>query len=474
MNMGMICALALLGTGWPNVQSSEPLQDGARDDATQVVSDEEIEKLIDDLQSYSEWNAGINLTPWYREFIVLDEEPQYKGELSDSERPTVYPALRKLIQLGAHALPHLISHLSDDRATKFTFVAGAFSGQLYTESYYDPRSLSPARVPKGIKTPRHWGGAGFGGDGGGGFTEYTVKVGDICYIAVGQIVNRNLGVLVTISNGPTTLNSPIESPALARAVKRDWAGLTPKEHMRQLETDSYSQMLSTYRQLLSKSPLALRRVMYYYPDEGEKVAVRLLGREIYDHRRLWKFVEDDFMKTDDPQEWASDYSTAIGRFGEEQCKAFPHWIRWINWETSTTHTPEDQARASRLLEAVFPEYDRHTPKFVSVVEARAQGELVESLQGFESEAIDRAVQDVFRRARKLSSTDYQVRGFRDWLTMACFERMAGTGFDDEYETYFSERLKELEAETDDTNMWRPYYMGLFKERLERLRALAQA
>jgi hypothetical protein len=60
--------------------------------------------------------------------------------------------------------------------------------------------------------------------------RYTVKVGDVCYVLIGQIVNRQL---VAVRYQPTAgliVNSPIEVPPLAEKVKNDWGALHSLPH----------------------------------------------------------------------------------------------------------------------------------------------------------------------------------------------------------------------------------------------------
>lgn len=51
---------------------------------------------------------------------------------------------------------------------------------------------------------------------------YTVKVGDVCYVLIGQIVNRSLLAVRYQHSGGLVVNSPIEAPVLVEKVRNDW------------------------------------------------------------------------------------------------------------------------------------------------------------------------------------------------------------------------------------------------------------
>ena len=263
MNVGLLIALSVLGPTGSNLNLAERSQALPNDNAAQTISDEEIVKLIGALQSYSSADAGINAVPWYREFIPL--EKLYKlYTKNESEELIVFPPLRKLVQLGTRALPKLIEHLSDDRDTELSVDASNNGlGGLNVSVYYDSRFHDSDRLPKGVIERK-----GLGGTAGPvvirHLMTYTVKVGDLCYIAIGQIVNRSLWLFDSYSNGSGSFLSPIESPSLALAVKKDWGGLTKDEHAKQLELDSYVwPSLGAYGSSPMGYEAAIRRIAYY-------------------------------------------------------------------------------------------------------------------------------------------------------------------------------------------------------------------
>ena len=132
---------------------------------------------------------------------------------------------------------------------------------------YSPRFKDPVRRPKGINSD---GSYGTQQDVPG--QKYTFRVGDLCFAAIGQIVNRSLNPMRYQPTACVVINSPLHTPALADAVRQDWSGLTAEQHEAQLELDANSLASET-------APDALKRLLYYYPQDGERVALELLSRK---------------------------------------------------------------------------------------------------------------------------------------------------------------------------------------------------
>src|SRR5690606_37574668 len=105
---------------------------------------------------------------------------------------------------------------------------------------YDPRHRSPLDVLNGgirwdMTTLRdHLGDERFDPSEG-----YLVRVGDLCYLAVGKIVNRHLDFLWVSGSRyrPSLVSSPAHDRILALRARSDWLGLTPSEHASSLEFD---------------------------------------------------------------------------------------------------------------------------------------------------------------------------------------------------------------------------------------------
>ncbi len=108
----------------------------------------------------------------------------------------------------------------------------------------------------------------------------TLRVGDLCFRAVGQIVNRRLAA----DGGPMWFENlaklrgqklPEKSP-MAEAARQDWSGLTAAAHERSLRDDALR--LDERGLPNDHAWSAILRLLCYYPDAGREVAEAWLAR----------------------------------------------------------------------------------------------------------------------------------------------------------------------------------------------------
>jgi hypothetical protein len=216
-------------------------------------------QLIDDLVNIDAEAPGLHSTAWVRAFIADNSPAEFAGGVIGSVAPQNFPQMTELVRRGVGSLPLLIMHLDDKRPTKLT-VGGNFFMFAYFSDEYDPKAQ--ARRKRHARLEKNFDG------------KYTVRVGDVCYALIGQIVNRNLFAIRYQPTGGLVVNSPIEAPVLIKEVKRDWGDIDAKEHMASLLADARAG--ST---LWEYGP-ALRRLRFYYPDEYRKQTVEALGKKI--------------------------------------------------------------------------------------------------------------------------------------------------------------------------------------------------
>jgi hypothetical protein len=215
------------------------------------LSDLPAELLIDQLTEVSKQGIGFHATAWADAFIAISDEAEFGDGILGSVKPAVSPTMREIVRRGADILPDLIRHLGDNRKSRLRVPGGAFP-VLWLSREYDPRYADAARQPAGVFThgedmphPKF-------------LDEYTVTVGDLCYVAIGQIVNRRLNVLRYEPSGCVVINSPVRMPALATAVEQDWGDVGVAEHRESLLRDALG---GTAR----RSDGALVRLAFYYP-----------------------------------------------------------------------------------------------------------------------------------------------------------------------------------------------------------------
>jgi len=187
--------------------------------------------------------------------------------------------VKELVSLGIQALPELIAHVDDARPTKFTIKPQGIVMSIWYSKEIDVRSYD--RVPQPAGT------VALGSDAGGPeediLTEHSVTVGDICFATIGQIVNRGYCASRYQPSSCEVVNSPTHTPALAEAVRAEWGSVTDDEFKASLVADAESSDRNSVD--------ALKRLCYYYPEDGKRLALSMLGRPICDRMRAADFVD---------------------------------------------------------------------------------------------------------------------------------------------------------------------------------------
>jgi len=224
------------------------------------------EKLIDNLAEIDSEAPGLHGTASVLGFIAEDKPLSFGGGVIGAPAPVVPPQMRELARRGAAALPQLINHLDDKRPTRLTVGADFFMFREFSDEY-DPKARSRADstgIPKEYANLMQK-------DFSGG---YMVRIGDVCYAIIGQIVNRNLCAIRYQPTAGLIVNSPIEAPVLIRRVRKDWDGVDAHAHKASLIADAQS------GDALWNFGPALVRLRFYYPDEYNRLKTGLFRKKI--------------------------------------------------------------------------------------------------------------------------------------------------------------------------------------------------
>lgn len=412
-----------------------------------------IEELMNQLTEISEEGTGFHTTAWSSQFIATEEEPQFSGGIIGSHKPTTAPVLKQLVQYGVKALPGLISHLPDARETQLVICGRDFrTGWRCFSDEYDPRFQDPAKQPKGVNSTR--GGKGWHER---SFESYTLRVGDLCYVVIGQIVNRRLLSVRYQPTGGQIVNSPIQTPALVQAVVDDWSGIDEVEHQNSLVRDSFYDDWSV-------SADAVSRLLYYYPDVGEEIAIRLLNRQICDHLTVLNFVDYELNTTDDPEVW----KTKIHGFAEEYGDSIANCIPSVLHSRYIRHPrEEDLSRipiAEQIFSELYPEIDRFYPtEFVNAASIHVQIRLGRRIRSHCPDSVLDAIESLFLRTTNARMTidsegeHWQFYGmdelvgesgglcWYDDLALSCMTVLDDRGLSRVFSDYCRQRIQSIEG-----------------------------
>jgi hypothetical protein len=227
-----------------------------------------VDQLIDDLTQIDSQSPGIDSAAIYEGFIADNSPGSFEGGVLGIPAPQVPPQMSELVRRGVLALPDLIKHLDDRRPTKLE-VGNKPSGRqvgvdaftfMYFSDEYDPRVPLSDKEWKSGPRPME---KDFEG-------RYTVKVGDVCYVLIGQIVSRRLLAVRYQPSAGLVVNSPIEAPALAEKVKGDWgsadAEMLKASLLSDIRASSRPKRISkvAYKERFVNP--ALQRLRLYFPD----------------------------------------------------------------------------------------------------------------------------------------------------------------------------------------------------------------
>jgi hypothetical protein len=229
-----------------------------------------VDELIDGLTQIDSQSPGINSAAIYEGFIADNSPGQFGGGVLGVAPPKVPPQMSELVRRGPLALPDLIKHLDDRRPTKFEVGNTPSSTQvgvdafmfMYFSDEYDPRAphwFSDEEWKSGRRPMEK----SFEG-------RYTVKVGDVCYALIGQIVSRRLLPVRYQPSAGLVVNSPIEAPVLVEKVKGDWGTADGEMLKASLLTDIHA---ANNPKRISKAEYterfvnpALQRLRLYFPN----------------------------------------------------------------------------------------------------------------------------------------------------------------------------------------------------------------
>ena len=327
--------------------------------------------------------------------LLLEPEPRQPSH-----------ALTALVSGGAAAMPALISGLGDTRVIAGLPAMKAMMWMSYPDEY-DWNRRATATPPQGVhrdNEPQQP-------------TEYRVTVGDLCFIAIGQIVNRNFTAVRYQPSGGLVVNSPSRSLALLQTVVAEWGGLSVEEHRRRLTADF----------LTPDSPErrvgAAVRIAFYAPEALPALVIPYLATPTYDVFAVEAFVREH-LYTAEPAVWKDLVNTTVAAQGE-------HWrigiLRQLFDDLDSQEATEEHRISSPfkhgdlprhiLVQAFgFPAKVRSTDLPISDSETTSdRARFIATLIHDQDTTITAAVEQI------LQTTD------DDYLAQACFQRCVYVG-----------------------------------------------
>ncbi len=237
-----------------------------------AVSEHEIDSLISRFAEISEEGFGFASTYGGSAFAPI-AGTESMGALIFTEHEIGTPdSLKRIVEIGPRALPALLDRLTDDTPTALT-VSSSFG--LFGSMWFDheipgnPANQEEAKILERVLQRRdNHSDREISG------REYTLTVGDICFVAIGQIVNRGYNAARYQPSACMVINSPVYDAELAEEVRAIWGSTDARRKL----LDS---LLIDYATEVGADDFqtgAAMRLLYYFPDRARSMLVDRLRR----------------------------------------------------------------------------------------------------------------------------------------------------------------------------------------------------
>ncbi|MCA9017669.1 MAG: hypothetical protein KDA77_20260, partial [Planctomycetaceae bacterium] len=145
------------------------------------AASEDVESLIDKLVNVSQTGYGYADLYSGSEFLPYPDTGKMGPQVIGAAPPVRSEILGQIVGQGIDAVPALIKHISDDRKIKMKPLQG-FSVTAFID-LYDFNNRTRKEIPKGNNRD-------FYDDDKNHPNKHSLTVGDLCFVALGQIVNR--------------------------------------------------------------------------------------------------------------------------------------------------------------------------------------------------------------------------------------------------------------------------------------------
>jgi ankyrin repeat protein len=413
----MLVLVSLAASAFAQKQPAEPAR-----------QKDEITALIDKLRTVADGDVGYMATQSGGGFLPLGVSE--RGALLLGQKgPTASGTMRELVKRGAAAVPQLISHLDDKRVTKMAVKHEGGFGGIFFNDEYDYNSRTIKQRPQGVnrdehnvdKHPNH----------------HTVTIGDLCFVALGQIVNRHFNAVRYQPTACIMINSPTYSEALRKAVKQEWSDLTPQKHKESLIRDFSDPDYDGRR------TGACLRLGYYYPDALEALVLKQLSVPLYDVFEVERLIRDKLYRTKDAKERKVLFDEFVAKRGEVGRQGILlDLFHDLDMQEADEHgnlsPPLKDKYAARVCLIELYGYPKDVkseqrPHLLPTNESM-QARFIDAVAFFPTAKIDKAVQAVLR------STD------DDYLSRSCARYLVGRGADADIQEYVQQHMKNANAE----------------------------
>ncbi len=267
-----------------------------------------IEALIKDLAQSRQIDFGSTFILTGEDFAPIgDSEESFLGSKA-THWLKGNKSFKRLVALGPKALPVLLKSLDDPNPTGLKVKSpglieelGIARGTLSfgRQIWGNPLNPIEAKVLANVESDLNLNAAQF-------IPTYTVKVGDLCFEAIGQITNRPYLISGSGGTRDTIVNSPVHDKQLASLVKHIWGKPDPQQTLlNSLLIDFHTRGESSENLQVG----AAKRLAFYFPKETSALIAERLKTLDVETRDYEKRNEINGLRAEDliqAVSWSND------------------------------------------------------------------------------------------------------------------------------------------------------------------------
>jgi hypothetical protein len=180
-----------------------------------------IRELIAYLAKLDRPDFGLSATMSGTEFAPIPGQQHAEAFLLTNHGLKGLSALKELVTLGADALPLLLDSLDDRTPTKVVVKHESMIGVMSFARELPVNPVNPTEAAiRDVPDPKET-----------IVDEYTIKVGDVCFVAIGQIVGRGYQAVRYQPTACIVLNSPTHDAKLCANVRAMWKSDDPRRKL---------------------------------------------------------------------------------------------------------------------------------------------------------------------------------------------------------------------------------------------------
>lgn len=241
--------------------------------------DKRIRELIASLAFLDKPDFGLSATLSGHDFAPIPGQSQAGSFLITDHQIKPSEAVKALVKLGPDALPFLLDALDDQTPTKITITHSYGFGGMWHASELWFNMVNPTEkvtFEARLHQPR---------DEEINITSYTVKVGDVCFVVIGQIVGRNYQAMRYQPTACVVVNSPTFDKRFCAEVREIWQSKNARKKLfKSLLADYATEGVFNGHSLdgwglgSSFQCGAAMRLLYYYPKESFALIAKRLDK----------------------------------------------------------------------------------------------------------------------------------------------------------------------------------------------------